>query len=112
MKSAAVALIRTPTDEELNGLRNLWAALGQQKLPSSVNLSDELQAYLRHAARMVGLIAGVNTKTGEAHWQNESSISVSTDGVARLRDSALLWARILALWLSTTQAEEQKQSSQ
>lgn len=111
MTSAVIAQIYTPTDEELNEFRNLRASLDQQKLPSSVCLTDELQAYLRHTAHMVGLIAGLNTKTGQAHWENESAISVSTHGVAGLRESAPSWSRFLSLWSSPNTAKE-KQTNQ
>jgi hypothetical protein len=110
MKSDAIAQIRIPTDEELNELRNLWIALGQQKLPTSTSLGDELQTYLRHAAFMVGMVAGLKTLTNEVAWENESPISVSTHGVARLRDSARLWHRILPLWTSMEGARGEEQS--
>ena len=110
MKSAAIAQIRTPTEDELNELRNLWTALRQQRLPASTSLSEELRSYLRHAVHMVGLIAGLQTTTGQELWDNNAPLSVSVDGVARLRDSVRLLSLALSLWSRTDAAHEAEQS--
>lgn len=56
----SVAFIRAPTDDELRKMRDLWSALKQSSLPASTDIGVELQTYLRHAVRMVGVVAALN----------------------------------------------------
>jgi hypothetical protein len=59
MKETVIAHIRKPTDEELKRMRELWGALKQKSVPASTAIGVELQTYLQHAIRMVGLVAGL-----------------------------------------------------
>jgi len=102
LSNGVVAQIRTPTEDELKRMRDLWGALKQKPLPASTERGIELQTYLAHAARMVGIIAGLHPVTGKPAVANKSPMTVSEDGVERLRDSARLWSAILSLWSSTT----------
>jgi hypothetical protein len=65
MSNGVVAQIRTPTEDELKRMRDLWSALKQKPLPASTETGIELQTYLAHAARIVGIIAGLHPVTGE-----------------------------------------------
>jgi hypothetical protein len=98
MDNSAVAHIRTPNDDELRHVRELWAALKQKSLPDSTDIGIELQTYLRHAVRMVGLIAGLHPVTGKPAIAGQFPLQVSEDGVARLHDAVRLWSAILSLW--------------
>jgi hypothetical protein len=98
MSNGPVAQIRTPTEDELKRMRNLWIALKQKSLPASTDTGIELQTYLAQAARMVGIIAGLHPVTGKPAIASESPMTVSEDGVEGLRDSAQLWSAILSLW--------------
>ena len=100
--SNVVAQIRTPTEDELKRMRDLWSALKQQPLPASTETGIELQTYLAHAARMVGIIAGLHPVTLKPAIAIKSPMSVSHEGVERLRDSAQLCSAILSLWTPTT----------
>jgi hypothetical protein len=102
MRNGVVAQIRTPTVDELNQMRELWTALKQKPLPASIETGIELQTYLAHAARMVGIIAGLHPVTGKPAIAGKSPMTVSGDGVERLQDSAQLWSAILSLWTATS----------
>ena len=97
MSNGAVAEIRPPTENELKRMRELWNALKQNPVPASTEIGIELQTYLAHAARMVGMIAGLHPINGKPAFA-KSPMTVSEDGVERLRDSAQLWLAILSLW--------------
>ena len=58
-----------PTEDELKRIRDLWSALKQKPLPASTDMGIELQTYLAHAARMVGIIAGLHPITGNPQLQ-------------------------------------------
>jgi hypothetical protein len=102
MSNGVVAQIRTPTEDELKRMRDLWSALKQKPLPASTETGIELQTYLAHAARMIGIIAGLHPVTGKPAIASKSPMAVSEDGVKRLRDSAQLWSAILSLWTPVT----------
>jgi len=97
MNDGVVAQIRTPTEDELKRMRELWSALKQNPLPATTETGIELQTYLAHAARMVAIIAGLHPLTGKPAFVAKP-MTVSKDGVARLRDSAQLWSSVLSLW--------------
>ena len=101
MNDGVVAQIRTPSEDELKRMRELWIALQQKPLPASSETGMELQTYLAHAARMVAIIAGLHPVTGKPAFP-ASPMTVCGDGVARLRDSAELWSAVLSLWTSTS----------
>jgi hypothetical protein len=98
MSNSAVAYIRTPNDEELKHIRELWSALKQKSLPASTDIGVELQRYLRHAVMMVGTIHGLHLITGKPVKAGPFPLQVKEDGVARVQDSVHLWSAILALW--------------
>jgi hypothetical protein len=98
MSNGVVAQIRTPTEDELKRIRGLWSALKQKPLPASTDMGIELQTYLAHAARMVGIIAGLHPITGKPAIAGKFPMTVSEDGITRLQDSAQLWSAILSLW--------------
>jgi hypothetical protein len=98
MSNSVVAQIRTPTDEELKRIRNLWSALKQKSLPPSTATGSELQTYLAHAVRMVGIISGLHPVTGKPAIAGKFPRTVSEDGVTRLHDSVQLCSEILSLW--------------
>ena len=102
MSNDVVAQIRTPTEDELKRMRDLWSSLKQNPLPASTETGIELQTYLVHAARIVGIIAGLHPVTGKPAIASKSPMAVSEDGVERLRDSAQLWSAILSLWTPVT----------
>ena len=102
MSNNVVAQIRTPTEDELKRMRDLWSALKQKALPASTETGIELQIYMAHAARMIGIIAGLHPVTGKPAIASKSPMAVSEDGVERLRDSAQLWSAILPLWTPVT----------
>ena len=102
MSNDVVAQIRTPTEDELKRMRDLWSSLKQNPLPASTETGIELQTYLVHAARIVGIIAGLHPVTGKPAIASKSPMTVSEDGVERLRDSAQLWSAILSLWTPVT----------
>jgi hypothetical protein len=93
-----VAQIRTPSEEELKRIRVLWSALKQKTLPASTELGIELQTYLAHAVRMVGIISGLHPVTGKPAIAGKFPLTVSEDGVTRLHDSVQLCSAILSLW--------------
>lgn len=45
MINGVVAQIRTPTEDELKRMRDLWSALKQKPLPASTERGIELQTY-------------------------------------------------------------------
>lgn len=98
MDRGVVAEIRSPNDDEILRLRELWGALQQTNLPVTGDTGIELQSYLKHCAWIVGMIAGVNSHTGEDMWPNSKAIAVSQDGVARIRDAVRMLTAILALY--------------
>jgi hypothetical protein len=98
MKETVIAHIRKPTDEELKRMRELWGALKQKSVPASTAIGVELQTYLQHAIRMVGLVAGLHPLTSEPVVAGPYPLRVSEDGVARLHDAVRLWSAVLALW--------------
>jgi len=100
MSNGVVAQIRTPTEDELKRIRDLWTALKQKPMPASTEIGIELQTYLAHAVRMVGIIAGLHPVTGKSAIAGKFPMTVSEDGVTRLQDSAQLWSAILSLWTS------------
>ena|SRR5207253_11216023 len=65
MNSSLIAHIRTPTDDEMKRIRELWSSLKQSSLPASMDIGIELQTYLSHSVRLVGMIAGLHPATGE-----------------------------------------------
>jgi hypothetical protein len=97
MNPSVVAQIRTPTDDELSRIRELWSALRQAPVPASTDLGIELQAYLAHAVRMVGIIACLHPD-GRSRIPGQFPLSVSEDGVTRIHDAVRLWSAILSLW--------------
>ena len=101
MSNDMVAQIRTPTENELKRMRDLWIALQQKPLPASTETGVELQKYLAHAARMVGIIAALHPVIGEPATAGRYPMTVSEDGVERLRASAQMCSAILALWTPT-----------
>src|SRR5215469_15514365 len=101
MSDGVVAQIRTPSEDELKRMRELWIALQQKPLPASTETGIELQTYLAHAARMVGIIAGLHPVPGTPAFA-ASPMTVSGDGVARLRDSSQLCSAVLSLWTPTS----------
>jgi len=102
MSNGVVAQIRTPSEGELKRMRDLWSALKQKPLPASTETGIELQTYLAHATRMVGIIAGLHPVNGKPAIASKSPMTVSGDGVERLRDSAQLCSAILSLWTPIT----------
>lgn len=98
MNNSIVAQIRKPTDDELRQIRDLWHALKQQPMPVSTEIGIELQTYLAHAVRMIGIIAALHPVTGEPAIPGEFPLRVTEDGVARLHDSVRLCRAILSLW--------------
>jgi hypothetical protein len=98
MSNGVVAQIRTPTEDELKRIRDLWSALKQKPLPASTDVGIELQTYLAHVARMIGIIAGLHPITGKPAIAGKFPMTVSEDGVTRLQDSVQLWSAILPLW--------------
>jgi len=98
VSNSVVAQIRTPSEDELKRIRALWNALKQKPLPASTDIAIELQTYLAHAVRMVGIIAGLHPVTGKPAIAGKFPMTVSEDGVIRLQDSAQLWSAILSLW--------------
>jgi hypothetical protein len=98
MKNSVVAQIRTPSDEELTRMRELWSSLKQKSLPPATDVGVELQTYISHAVRMVGIIAGLHPVTGEPVRMGPFPLRVTEDGVARVHDAVHLWSAILALW--------------
>ena len=102
MSNGVVAHIRNPNEDELKRMRGLWSALKQTPLPDSTDTGIELQTYLAHATRMVGIIAGLHPVTGKPAIAGKYPMTVSEDGVARLRDSAQLWSVVLSLWTPTS----------
>jgi hypothetical protein len=105
MNDSVVAQIRTPHDDELKRMRDLWVALKQKSLPLSTDIGIELQTYLAHAVRMIGIISGLHPITGKPAINGQFPLRVSEDGVARLHDSVHLCSAILALW-TTDQGQE------
>jgi hypothetical protein len=103
MNNGAVAHIRKPNEDELKHLRQLWASLKQQSVPAPTEIGVELQTYLKHAVRMVGLITAVHDITGEPVKAKSFPVRVTEDGVARIHDAVGLWSAILALWISTAE---------
>jgi hypothetical protein len=99
MSNGIVAQIRTPSEDELKRIRELWSALKQNPLPASTEIGIELQTYLADAVRMVGIVAGLHPITRKPAFPGP--MTVSEDGVTRLRDSAQLWSEILSLWIAT-----------
>ncbi len=51
MNNSSVAHIRTPNDDELRHVGELWAALKQKNPPASTDIGIGLQIYLRYAVR-------------------------------------------------------------
>jgi len=98
MSNSTVAYIRTPNDEKLKHIRELWSALKQKSLPASTDIGVELQTYLRHAVRMVGIIHGLHPVTGNPLKVGPFPLKLTEDGVARVHDAVQLWSAILALW--------------
>jgi hypothetical protein len=98
MNKSAVAHIRTPDDEELKRIRGLWSALKQKNLPTSTDIGVELQTYLSHAVRMVGIISGLHPITGKPVKAGPFPLQVTADGVARVHDAVQMWSAILSLW--------------
>ena len=98
MNNSVVAHIRTPNDDELKRIRELWSALKQKSLPASTDIGIELQTYLNHAVRMIGIIAGLHPITGKPAISGQFPLRVSEDGVARLHDSVHLCSAIHSLW--------------
>jgi hypothetical protein len=106
MNNGAVAHIRRPNEDELKYLRQLWTSLKQQSLPASTEIGIELQTYLRHAVRMVGLVAGLHPITGKPIKSGPFPLQVTEDGVARIHDAVGLWSAILALWVPAETAQD------
>jgi|SRR5450631_222153 hypothetical protein len=98
MDDNVVAQIRTPHEDELKRMRDLWVGLKQKSLPPSTDIGSELQTYLAHAVRMIGIISGLHPITGKPAINGQFPLRVSEDGVARLHDSVQMCAAILSLW--------------
>jgi hypothetical protein len=98
MNKDAIAQIRKPNDDELKAMRGLWVALKQTSVPPSTDIGIELQTYLAHAVRMIGIISGLHPVTGKPVAKGQSPLRVSEEGVARLHDSVHLCSAILSLW--------------
>ena len=98
MNNGVVAQIRTPTADELKRIRELWSALKQRSLPTSTEIGIELQTYLAHAVRMIGIISMLHPVTGEPAIAGQFPITVNEDGVKRLHDSVRLCSAVLSLW--------------
>ncbi|MCU1303428.1 MAG: hypothetical protein JWQ87_3712 [Candidatus Sulfotelmatobacter sp.] len=98
MNEGVAAQIRLPSKDELKRMRELWAALKQKSLPASTDIGIELQTYLAHAVRTIGIIAGLHPITGEPALTAQFPLPVSKDGPTRLHDSVQLCSAILSLW--------------
>ena len=59
MNNRVVAQIRVPNEDKVKRMRDLWVALKQKSLPASTDIGIELQTYLSHAVRIIGIIAGL-----------------------------------------------------
>jgi hypothetical protein len=81
MNNSVVAHIRTPNDDELKRIRELWSALKQKSLPASTDIGIELQTYLNHAVRMIGIIAGLHPITGKPAISGQFPLRVSAKTV-------------------------------
>ena len=103
MGTTSVAEIRAPNDDELRRMREIWGKLQQDSLQGNADIGVELQSYLKHCAWIVGLIVGLNVGTGEDEWPDSKPVSMSQDGVARIRDSMRMLSAVLALWTPTGQ---------
>jgi hypothetical protein len=66
MNQSVVAQIRTPTNDEITRIRELWSALKQASLPASTDIGVELRTYLSHSVRIIGTIAGLHPVTGKS----------------------------------------------
>ena len=98
MNSSLIAHIRTPTDDEMKRIRELWSSLKQSSLPASMDIGIELQTYLSHSVRLVGMIAALHPATGEPALPSQFPLRVTEDGVTRIHDAVRLWSAILSLW--------------
>src|SRR5262249_32590036 len=98
MNETVIAHIRKPTDDELKRMRELWSALKQNSVPASTANGVEVQIYLQHAIRMVGIVAGLHPLTSESIVVPPYPLRVSEDGVTRLHDAVRLWSAVLRLW--------------
>lgn len=101
MGNSIVAQLRTPTDDELKRIRDLWISMKQKPVPPSTDTGFELQTYFSHAVRMVGIIAGLHPVTGKSAIPGRFPMTISENGVMRLQDSAQLCSAILSLWIPT-----------
>ena len=106
MSNSTVAYIRTPNDEKLKHIRELWSALKQKSLPASTDIGVELQTYLSHAVRMVGIVSGLPPITGRPVKAGPFPLQVTEDGVARVHDAVQLWSAILSLWTTGAGSSE------
>jgi len=90
VNNGVVAQIRVPNEDELKRMRDLWVALKQKSLPASTDIGIELQTYLAHAVRMIGIIAGLHPIAGKPALTAQFPLRVSEDGVARSEAKALI----------------------
>jgi len=97
MNSSLIAHIRTPTDDEMKRIRELWSFETIESAPS-MDIGIELQTYLSHSVRLVGMIAGLHPATGEPALPSQFPLRVTEDGVTRIHDAVRLWSAILSLW--------------
>src|SRR5438128_2620753 len=63
MNPSVVAQIRTPTDDELSRIRELWSALKQAPLPASTGRGVELKTYLTERAPTLPLPEGATDRS-------------------------------------------------
>src|SRR5438552_15060100 len=89
MNSSLIAHIRTPTDDEMKRIRELWSSLKQSSLPASMDIGIELQIYLSHYVRLVGMIDGLHPSTGVYALPSLFPLRVTEYVVNRILDAVL-----------------------
>lgn len=94
-----IAKLRTPTEEELSRIRELWRRCGHAESSPSSDVGLELNHYMNYSLRFIGTLAGLHPVTGEPILPQAYPLRVSELGVQRLHERVRLCSAVMALWI-------------
>ena len=95
-----LAKLRTPTEQELTRIRELWLSCGPSRIHDTLGVERELKHFMNDSLRFIGIVAGLHPVSGEPVMPDSFPLRITEDGVKRLHNRVRLCSAIMTLWTS------------